>query len=426
MAATYETGAIQGFTSPTLPTWQRAYYEEVLLDTIRMKSILVPYAEVKQDFESIKTMSMTFSEVYDLEPNWNATTESTIWYKGGSLDSRTISIGLSMYHDIMKWSDYNKVFTYFSPGFEQIIKDKVGQQLSDVLDIQMRNAMLQHPYPSYAGVATTRAGLIATELFDPDFAETVRAHLEDHDVPGVVSTEDGGPVIVCITTSRVVHDIRTAAGGDWLDVQNYNQTGRKFTAEAGMWAGVRWIKTNRLRLRNAGLASPQTTLTKAIVPGEGSKAVVDVVYTPGQTANQRWIDVTGSAGFAVGDIITVHLLGSGVTVLDADGGQEVRRIVALNTGGGNRIEVDKPFLKAHANGDYVTKALDVHASMFMGGPNVVWGIAERPFIYPLPKIDDAQIINRLGWRGVWKFQQFRPEYYEVHLSAGSADPILGP
>lgn len=425
MAASYETGAIQGFDSPTLPNWQRAYYEEVLLDTIRMKSILVPYARVKEDFAAKAAMQMTFSEVYDLEPSWNPTTESTIWFKGGSLDSRSLTIGLELYHDIMKWSDYAPIFTYFSPGFTEIVKGKVGQQLSDVLDILMRNALLEHPYPSYSGAATSRATLISTEIFDPDFVEDVRAHLEDHDVPGVVSTEDGGPVLLCLTSSRVASDIRNG-NSDWLDVQNYNSTGRKFNAEVGQWAGTRFIKTNRLRLRNAGLASNQSTLTAPTVAGQGSKAVVDGVYNPGQSGSTRYVSVAASAGFAVGDIVTIHLNSLGTTVLDTDGGQETRRVVAKDTGGANRLEFDKPLLKAHANTDYVTKALDVHTSIFMGGPSVLWGIAERPFVYPLPKIDDAMIINRLGWRGMWKFQQFRPEYYEVHYSAGSADPISGP
>jgi N4-gp56 family major capsid protein len=426
MTDAYETGAIQGFTSPTLPNWQRAYYEEMLLETIRMKSILVPYATPKTDFAAKKSMSMTFSEVYDLEPKWSPTTESTIWFKGGSLDSRTVSLALSIYHDVVKWSDYAEVFTYFSPAFDSIVRTKVAQQIIDVLDIHMRNALLEHPYPSYQGGGATRAALISTDLFDADWAEEVRAHLEDHDVPGIVGTEDGGPAILCITTPRVIHDIRMAAGSGWLDANNYNQTGRKFNAEVGQWAGVRFIKTNRMRLRNAGLASNQSTLDGATVPGQGAKATVDGVYSPGQSGSTRYVPVVASAGFAVGDVVTIHDHSLGVTVLDTDGGQETRRVVAKDTGGANRLEFDKPLLKDHASGNYVTKALDTHASIFLGGPSVVWGVAERPFVYPAPKIDDAMIVNRLGWRGCWKFQQYRPEYYEVVYSAGSSDPISGP
>jgi hypothetical protein len=95
----YPDGAIWGYTTPTMTSWQRAYYSSMLLDTIRMKSILVPYAKVVEDFKAQASQSITYSEVYDLEPNWNSTTESTIWFKGGSMDSRTLSIGLSYYHE---------------------------------------------------------------------------------------------------------------------------------------------------------------------------------------------------------------------------------------------------------------------------------------------------------------------------------------
>lgn len=420
----YSTGAIWGVTNPTLPDWQRTYYEEMLLETIRMKSILVPYARKKVDFAAKAARSMTFTEVYDLEPKWNTTTEDSIWFKGGSLDSRTVSLGLEMYHDVIKWGDYTPMFTFFTPGFDEIVRTRVGQQITDVLDILMRNALLEHPYPSYAGTASSRATLAAADIFDPDIAEHIRAHLEDHDVPGVVSTEDGGPVLLCVTSSRVIHDIRTGNTA-WLDVQNYNSTGRKFNAEVGSWAGTRFIKTNRLRLRNAGTPTVQTQLSAAIVPGQGSAATVDTVYKPGQTGSTRYISVDSVTNFAVGMNITVHDGTLGTAVLDSDGSQEVRRVISIDVGN-NRLSVDKPFLKDHAIDDYVTNGLDVHASVFLGGPSVVWGIAEAPWIYPLPKFDDANYVNRLGWRGMMKFQQFRPEFYEVHYSAGSADPIAGP
>lgn len=423
MTDMYPEGAIWGFTTPSLPSWQRVYYEEMLLDTIRMKSILVPFATKKADFNAVKSKQIVFSEVYDLEPKWNPTTEETIWFKGGALDSRTITLGLEIYHDVMKYGDYNANFTYFSESFDSIVRGKLGQQITDVLDIHMRNALLEHPYPTYMGTATSRATLGATDLFDADIAEDIRAHLEDHDVPGVAMTEDGGPVLVCVTTPRVIHDIRTKAGSAWKDTQDYHMTGRKFTAEVGMWAGVRFIKTNRLRLRNAGATLAQSTLSAATVPGQGSKALVDAVYTPGQPGSTRYISVASSADFNEGDIVTIHSEPLGTTVLDSDGSQETRRVVGKAAG---KLEFDKPLLKEHASGDYVTKARDIHASVFMGGPSVVWGVAESPWTYPLPKIDDANMVNRIGWRGMWKFQQFRPEFYEVVLSTGSDDKIKGP
>jgi hypothetical protein len=65
-------------------------------------------------------------------------------------------------------------------------------------------------------------------------------------------------------------------------------------------------------------------------------------------------------------------------------------------------------MKEHASGDFVTKGLTLHASLFMGGPSVVFGVGERPTPVMPPKFDDLMMINRIGWRGMFKFQQFRP------------------
>ena len=419
--ATYSSGAIY---STGLPDWQRDYYESVLLETLRNKSILVPYTKVVEDFTAVDTKTIHFSEVLDLEPNWNTTSETTIWKKGMYLDSRTQNIGLEWYHDIIKYSDHLDTLAYLNNGdVKGIVRNKLGVAMTDMLDILAMNAFFTHPDPQYAGDATSRATLgdgVPTDYFDVEIAEEIRTQLEEDNVPGVVATDDGGSAtILCITTPRVIHDIRTSVTGDWLDVQNYQGTGAKFRSEAGMWGGVRFIKNNRLKLWNRGLASVQTTLDGATVEGQGAAATVDTIYTPGQTGSTRTITVASSAGFTVGDIVTIHATALGTTVTDADGGQETRRIVTV-PGGAVTLAFDKPLLKPHLTGDYVTLAENVHASLFMGGPGVVMGIAERPNVIVPPKYDDALLINRIGWRGMLKFQLFSPELFRVYYSLGSA------
>jgi len=418
--ATYSTGTI---FSTGLPAWQRDYYEAVLLETLRKKSILVPYTKVVEDFTAVDTKTIHFSEVLDLEPNWNETSETTIWKKGMYLDSRTQDIGLSWYHDIIKYSDHLDTLAYLNNGdVKGIVRNKLGVAMTDMLDILALNAHLTHPSPQYAGDATTRAELgdgVPTDYFDVEIAEEIRTQLEEDNVPGVVSTEDGGSAtILCITTPRVIHDIRTSVEGDWLDVQNYQSTGAKFRSEAGMWGGVRFIKANRLKLWNRGLAVTQTQLDGATVEGQGASAIVDTIYTPGQAGSTRFITVDATAGFAAGQYVTLHAEASGVTVLDADGSQETRRIVEVIDG--TTMSFDKPLLKAHLDNAYVTNAANVHASLFLGGPGVVMGIAERPNVIVPPKYDDALLINRIGWRGMLKFQLFSPELFRVYYSLGSA------
>lgn len=94
MPTAYETGALM---SGGLPAGQRAYYEQMLLDVLRTKSILVPFTVMKEDFRGRDTGTITYSEVYDTEPNWNALSENTIWMRGAHLDSRSVSIGLEIH-----------------------------------------------------------------------------------------------------------------------------------------------------------------------------------------------------------------------------------------------------------------------------------------------------------------------------------------
>jgi hypothetical protein len=75
MTTSYETGALY---STSLPSGQRAYYEQLLLDTLRTQSILVPYAIVKEDFRARDTGQIVYTEVFDPEPNWNSDRKSVV------------------------------------------------------------------------------------------------------------------------------------------------------------------------------------------------------------------------------------------------------------------------------------------------------------------------------------------------------------
>jgi len=358
---------------------------------------------------------------YDTEPNWNALAETDLWLRGAALDSRTVSISLEIQGDILKFSDYNQIVDYVNRGdMRGLVSEKIGQNQVDYLDILARNAFLTHPNKYFAASRANRAALTSADLFDPDYCETMRIHLEENEIPGVAGPEDGGgQTIVCVTSPRVIKDIRVAAASQWLEVQEYAGASRKFTNEVGMWAGIRFVKTNRLAMRNTGAVIQQTALNGATVVGQGAYATVDVVYKPGQTGSTRNIVVTSSAGFAVGDYVTISAQTLGTTVLETDGTQETRRIV--NIADGTHMAFDKPLLKPHLTTDYVTKALNVHASIFMGGPGVVYGVGEAPTVITPPKYDDLMLVNRYGWRGFLKFQLFRPEYYQVVESAGSVD-----
>ncbi len=423
MPNAYETGAMY---SASIPQWQRTYYEALLLETLRIKSLLLPFCRVKNDFAARSTGIMVYTEVMDTEPNWNPLAETDLWLRGAHLDSRSVQLTMEIHGDTLKFSDYSEIVSYINAGnLAGLVKEKIGQNQVDTLDILARNAFLAHPNKVFGGgQRANRAAIVATDLFDPDFCELARTHLEEAEIPGIAGETDGDiQTIACVTTPRVIHDIRTGAGSNWLDVNAYTAA-KKFTGEVGTWNGVRFIKTMRMLLRNHGTVVQQTTLNGAVVAGQGASATVDVVYTVGQANSTRYVIVADETGFAVGDYVTIHDvtagLGTGYPPVEGDGTQETRRIVSINTGA-HKLTFEKPLAKPHNTGDLLTKGVNIHTSVFMGGPAVVYGVAEAPTpVFP-PKYDDLQMVNRYGWRGFMKMQMFRPEYIEVHETSGSTD-----
>jgi len=432
MATAYETGVLwETFGGvQQFPAGQRSYYEQVLLDTLRTKAILVPYCMVKEDFAARDTGIIIFSEVFDTAPNWNALAETDIWLPGTRIDSRSVQIALEIHGDVIKLSDYHELTNFWANGdLRGLCRGKLGLNMVEHLDYLSRAAFLSSAYKDYANDKTGRYDLLQTDVFDPDLAELVRVHLEEREIPGVAVTGDGdGITIVCTTTPRVCHDIRIAAGSKWLEVIEYAGSVRKFNSEVGSWGSVRFVKTNRLHMKNYGTASVQTTLDGGTNAGAGATAgLVDGVYTVGQGVENAFVLVTSKANFSVGDYVTIHDDGNsgddgvgGFPPIEGDGTQETRRIVAIDAGA-NKLSFDRPLLKPHLTGDYVTKGVDVHASIFHGGPSVVYGVGERPHPLVLPKIDDLGMVQRFSWRGFLKFQPFRPEFIEVIESGGSVN-----
>lgn len=425
MTNVYETGTIW---STTLPAGQRTYYESLLLETLRMKSILVPFTIMKEDFSARDTGTINYTEVFDLEPDWSPLSETNIWLQGAQLDSRSINITLEIHGDTIKMSDYNELVNYWNRGdLRGLVKGKLGQSQVDYLDILCRNAYfdVHANYTTFVEGRADRFALLQADVFDPDQAEVARIHLEEREIPGVIAVADEDvQTIVCVTTPRVIHDIRLAVGSAWLDVQNYNATGRKFTREAGMWGGVRFVRTNRFHLKNYGLVEYQTPLNGATVAGQGAATTVDTVYSVGQAGATANILVDDSSSFSVGDVVTIH--DNGDSASDgggnfapnwSDGTQETRRIVAI--GDGTHVSFDRPLLKVHGDNDWMTVGRDIHASVFIGGPTIVYGVGERPHPIILPKIDDLAMIQRFSWRGFLKMQMFRPEWMELMWSGGS-------
>ena len=413
--------------SGDFPDWKRDYYSLLLLETLRTKSIMVPYCAVKTDYSGANSGVIVYTEVMDTEPDWSPLSETDIWLRGAHLDSQSVRIELEIHGDVLKFSDYSEVVQYVKKGdMRGLVRNKIGQNQVDYLDILARNAFAAMPNKVYAGSGNTdRSGLAAGDLLLPGLIAKARVHLEENDIPGVMAVQDVDiPTLVCTTTPRAIYDMKQNDSNKlWDDAQKYAGATRIFTGEVGAYDGTRFVRSNRLRLRNHGAVTVQTAMAVAAAPGDGAARTVDVVYTVGQSTATPYITVDDVTSFAVGQYITISSSlahNAGTPPVEADGSQETRRIVGIDVSP-KRIKLNKPLLKPHAIDDWVTHGLDVHLSIVHGGPSVVYGVAEAPHVIAPPTYDDLMMINRYGWRGFLKFQPFRPEFVEVIESTSTAD-----
>ena len=162
-----------------------------------------------------------------------------------------------------------------------------------MLDILARNAFLTHPNKVYGGgLRADRLAIAATDLFDPDLAELARTHLEEAEVPGVAGDPgqrhpDHRVPDHPARGARHPHRRRLRLAGS----AELRRRGKKFTGEVGTWGGVRFVRTNRLVLRNHGAVANRPPSAADTVPGQGAAATVDTVYSVGQSNSIRYVIV---------------------------------------------------------------------------------------------------------------------------------------
>jgi N4-gp56 family major capsid protein len=407
--ATVETGVI---TTNLLPESLRVFYEKVLLDTLRSKTIYRQFATTKYDVAARDAKQVTFTEVFDLNPAIGTLSEAVPFVEGAYLDGEQTTIAISEHGNTIKTNAFHATVQYWNSGnFRSLVREKLGWNLADSVDIMARNAFLTttnvHYSSAGAGASpTTRATIAADDTYLPDFGDQSRTNLESRDALGV--DEEGS--IVAIVHPRQARDIRKNSS-EFIDVVKYAKPMNLLRGEIGMLDGVRYVKSNRAKLPNAGEVVAQSTLDGAVVKGQGgpnsdTKSLV------------KYVTLVAVTDFAVGQQVSIHDQNLGAAVLESDPTAEHRVITQVDVGN-KRLYFDRPLFLAHASGDYVTEARDVYAVSMMAGPGVVWAVGLMPQVIVPLVIDDFGRIFRLSWYGIFDFHCYRPDFTEVWYTAAS-------
>jgi hypothetical protein len=363
------------------------------------------------------------------------------------IDSRSVDITFQHNGNKVAYHKYDDMITYWKKnnqaGLRAIVKSALGVAEVDMNDLLARNALiggaLTTGYTLYAGDAANFNDLSTTDLYDPSIGKSIQLGMTMRDVPGAQNPAGSGASIVCFTSPGVIHDIQD--NDDWVAVHQYLQDRILLNYEVGSYKNVRYVQTPKCILWNCGGIIARASVTAAITAGDGAPnpatTKVDGTYKVGQTTSgivnyiQLSAATSGSLGaFHVGDVVTIHkTLTDDYGVTDGvdfqEGTLSNRRIVAFDEAT-RRMVFDRPFLLDYDSAldtgvyAYVTKAHNVHASIFVGGPEaIVAGVSQQPLFYALDPIDDFKAIYRFSFDQYLGYQPYRPEVFEVVFSAGS-------
>ena len=376
--------------------------------------------------------SMTFKGIFAMEPQTDPVGTRQIWFPSSYTDTYSQSITFRHYADKVALHRYDDMLQRYlfrgQPGLIAIARTLLAESMTIALDILARNAFYEGQRKHYINDRADFGEVLATDLYDLGEAQQIWLDLTYEDIPLAMSPLGNGVgTMVCITTPSVIHDIKTAAGNEFITADLYARPEIRLRYEVGMYDNVRYIAARRNVLWNVGTIEHQAATMADYGPGDGADSnLVDGVYNVGQSVSAgvtKSITVDDGSGFAVNDMVTIHQTrtsDNGVVggVDYTEGTARLRRITTVN---GNNISFNKPLFHEFPLGSFVTKAQNVHPSTFIGGPmGVVNGVADPIEMHVVNPIDDALAIWRFVWSGRFAYQVMRPEIFRIVNSAGTA------
>jgi N4-gp56 family major capsid protein len=429
---------------------QRVWYDPELATLYRRQAVFAPTLNFVKNNGSVRATSMVMNQQLDPHPDTSTLANRQIWMGASHIDSRQIEITFKRYGGKVAYHKYDDMITYWkqngSSGLRKIMRGALGYHMVSVLDLIARDAYVQGALDSgfvlYQGGGTGFDDIAVTDLFELNIALDIWLGMTLRDVAVAQGPSGAQNNIICYTTPSVIYDIQKGTGSDeWISVNQYEGRAQALKYEVGTYKNVRFVQSPRLVLWNCGALIAQGSVDAAITAGDGAPdpktTKVDGTYMTGQTTGgiTNFISVgswgTGSlADINIGDMITLHVTRTAVNGVTngvdfSEGTAQVRRVVGKSATP-DQIVLDKPVMvdmDTDLGGGvyaYVTKGRNIHASVFVGGPQgIVSGVAQPPRVYNPAPIDDWESIFRFSWDAYMGHQPYAPEVFEVVLSAGT-------
>lgn len=427
---------------------QRTWYDPDLIAIYRQRALFTPTIQFVKNLGDVRATKMVMTQLLDPHPDTTALAVRQIWMPASHVDSRQIEIEFSRYGGKVAYTTYDDMVTYWrqngQAGIRRIMNGALGQHMIDVLDLLARNAWIKGAidtgYVMYEGGGTDFDAIGVGDAFNVNTGMDIWLGMSLRGVASALGTNGAAGSIICYTSPSVIYDIQKGIASDeWISINEYANPGTLLRYEVGAYKNVRYVQSPKLVLWNSGAITAQGQITVAINAGDGApnpaSTKVDGTYQVGQTSagivNSITVGswVTGAmASIEVNDIVTIHLTRTsayGITngVDFTEGTLHYRRVIGKTA---TTLTLDRPIMidmKTDLGGGvygYVTKGRNVHASIFVGGPQgIVSGVARPPRFHAPPPVDDFEMVQRFSWDGYFGYQPYAPEVFEVVLSAGT-------
>lgn len=429
---------------------QRTWYDPELISLFRQKALFTPTIAFTKNLGDARATKMIVNQFLDPHPDTTALAVRQIWMPASHVDSRQIEIEFARQGGKVAYTVYDDLVTYWQQngkaGLRRIMRGALGGHMIDVIDLVARNAYLEGAmntgYALYQGGGTDFSAIATTDIFELGTSLDIWLGMTLRDVASALGVAGAANNIICYTTPSVIYDIQKGTGSDeWIAVNQYEGRVQALRYEVGTYKNVRFVQSPKLVLWNSGTLIAQGLVDSAISAGDGSpppgSTKVDGTYMVGQTTAgiTNYISIgswgTGSlSDISVNDMITIHVgrtnsygISNGVDPFE--GTAHVRRVVEKSATP-DQLVLDKPIMVDMTTDlgagtyAYVTKGRNIHASIFVGGPQgIVSGVARPPRFHAPPPVDDFEMVQRFSWDAYFGHQPYAPEVFEVVFSAGT-------
>ena len=262
-------------TAATNTYLNKTHYDRKLLYFARTKFVHAKYGQKRHiPLNGGKTVEFRRWTPFDPELAIGGLTEG-VTPEGQDLAQTHVEATVKQYGAYVTISD--QLAKTAIDNIEADVPELLGEQLGTVLDWVTRNEMNAGTQVIYAGDATSRATVKATDYLTVEDVRKAVLLLKKKKVRWFNGTENGGKArashLICICSPESTHHLQNDAW--WKDVSKYQDSEAIYTGEIGKMFGVVFIESTEAMVFT-GQGASSADVHSTLVFGKDAYGVIDI------------------------------------------------------------------------------------------------------------------------------------------------------